>query len=196
VPGWDTTDAAVAFGDGILTGEHVRLRALDDGDLKDLCGWWRDPGTNMLQAGILRPTVDSEIIEQFRKWCSNTSGLDVGLSVESLENREFIGHVSLFGATLANRCATLGIFLGRSFWSKGFGADAVRTVVRYGFAELGLHRIQLGVWAFNTRAVAAYRTAGFREEGRRREVVFHDGVWYDELLMGQLETEWRADRVG
>ncbi|MGI4895653.1 MAG: GNAT family N-acetyltransferase, partial [Janthinobacterium lividum] len=68
--------------------------------------------------------------------------------------------------------------------------DAVRTLVAYAFSELGLHRVQLGAWAFNSRALAAYANAGFTEEGRRREVVFHDGHWYDEVLMSVLEDDW------
>lgn len=37
-----------------------------------------------------------------------------------------------------------------------------------------------------------YERAGFREEGRRREVVFLDGAWHDEIVMGLLRSEWAA----
>lgn len=75
-------------------------------------------------------------------------------------------------------------------WNAGLDSEAVQLVVRYGFAVLGLHRLQLGVYAFNDRAIASYTKVGFREEGRRRENVFHDGRWHDELLMGLLAYEW------
>jgi RimJ/RimL family protein N-acetyltransferase len=42
------------------------------------------------------------------------------------------------------------------------------------------------------RAIAAYRKAGFTEEGRAREAVFHDGHWYDEVSMAILAREWRS----
>jgi RimJ/RimL family protein N-acetyltransferase len=63
-------------------------------------------------------------------------------------------------------------------------------MVRYGFQELGLNRIELGVWAFNDRAIAAYRKVGFVEEGRRRQMTFHAGQFHDEVLMSILRSEW------
>jgi len=67
-------------------------------------------------------------------------------------------------------------------------------MVRYGFLELGLNRVGLNVWAYNDRAIAAYRKAGFVEEGRTREAVWHDGRFHDELSMGLLASEWDANR--
>lgn len=63
-------------------------------------------------------------------------------------------------------------------------------MVRYGFEEMGLNRIGLGVWAYNDRAIATYRKIGFVDEGRRRQVVFHAGRFHDEVLMSLLRSEW------
>jgi len=67
---------------------------------------------------------------------------------------------------------------------QGIGADAVRTVVRYGFAELGLHRISW-VSGPSTRERWPRTDRRLREEGRRARS-FSRRRWYDELLMGQL----------
>ena len=86
----------------------------------------------------------------------------------------------------------VGIMLLRAHLGRGYGTDAMRLIVGFGFREVGLHRIQLGVYSFNPRAIAAYRKAGFIEEGRRREAIYHDGHWYDNVQMSILEHEWRA----
>jgi RimJ/RimL family protein N-acetyltransferase len=70
----------------------------------------------------------------------------------------------------------------------------MRVIVDYGFREMGLHRIQLGVTPFNPAGIRAYEKAGFVEEGRYRESVLHDGRWYDEVLMSILDHEWAARR--
>jgi RimJ/RimL family protein N-acetyltransferase len=70
----------------------------------------------------------------------------------------------------------------------------MRVIVGYGFRELGLHRIQLGVVSFNLAGIRAYQKAGFVEEGRHRESVLHDGRWYDDVLMSILDHEWAARR--
>jgi len=72
---------------------------------------------------------------------------------------------------------------------RGFGTDATRLAVRYGFREMGLHRIELHVLAYNERALAAYQRVGFVVEGRRRDAVFHDGRWHDEVLMAVLRSD-------
>jgi len=100
----------------------------------------------------------------------------------------------LWGAQAKDRCATLGIALGREYIGRGYGTDATPVIVGYAFREMGLHRIQLSVAPFNPAGIRAYQKAGFVEEGRRRQAVLHDGRWYDDVLMSVLDHEWAARR--
>jgi RimJ/RimL family protein N-acetyltransferase len=173
-----------------LTGERVRLRALHDDDLPDLCRWWSDPAQAVYQttsAPAPRPTAD--LVEMFRGWSKN-DGSRWGFSVEANEDGAFVGHVTLFGATIKDRCAEFAIIIGTEHQDRGYGTDATRLMISYGFAELGLHRIELGVFGFNERAIAAYKKAGFVEEGRRRSAVYRNGAWHDDVYMGLLREEW------
>jgi RimJ/RimL family protein N-acetyltransferase len=189
------SDAAVSYGRSVLEGVAIRLRALEPGDLALLSSWWQDPGLAVLQSPMVQPRPMAAIGEQFTTWSANT-GSGVGFSVVLKDAGKLVGHIALWGYTAKDRNATMGVTIGHPYWGRGYGTDAVRTITRYGFVELGLHRIQLGVFGYNTRAVAAYRAAGYREEGRRRETVWHDGAWHDEFLMGLLDHEWRAGIPG
>ncbi|MGQ0601025.1 MAG: GNAT family N-acetyltransferase, partial [Anaerolineales bacterium] len=60
----------------------------------------------------------------------------------------------------------------------------------YGFTELNLHRVSLGVFSYNGRAVRSYEKAGFRIEGRSRQAVSRDGQRFDDVWMGILREEW------
>jgi RimJ/RimL family protein N-acetyltransferase len=80
--------------------------------------------------------------------------------------------------------------IGPEFQNRGVGTDTTRVMLRYGFTELNLRRIQLLAFGYNERAIAAYRKAGFREEGRRREATFRGGRYHDEVIMGVLRREW------
>jgi hypothetical protein len=68
-------------------------------------------------------------------------------------------------------------------------------MLEHAFTRLGLHRVALSVFAFNERAIRAYRKAGFVIEGRAREAIWRDGRYWDELTMSVLESEWRVTRV-
>ncbi|GAA2754007.1 GNAT family N-acetyltransferase [Amnibacterium kyonggiense] len=185
-------DAAQAYGRDLLLGDLVRLRPLEERDLLHLERWWGDPEWQVFQQQTVRPQPDGPAQDLFRRWSTNDSGAGVGFSVETRASGEFVGHVTLWGAALPARAATLGIIIGPTQVGRGYGTDAVRTLCRYGFRAMGLHRIGLSLAAFNERGRAAYEKAGFQVEGVRREAVFTDGGFTDEVLMGLLRRDWEA----
>lgn len=188
----DDPESAQAYGRDLLTGEHVRLRALDERDLPHLERWWSDPEWQVFQQLTVRPQPDGATQEQFKRWSTNDSASGAGFSIETIESGQFVGHVTLWGAALPSRSATLGIIVGPNHVGRGYGTDAVRVAARYGFRSMGLHRIGLAVAAFNTRGLRAYEKAGFQVEGVRREAVFLNGAFTDEVLMGLLRQDWEA----
>ena len=106
---------------------------------------------------------------------------------------EFVGVVRLAPVDVVNRSARLGIgILDPARLGHGIGTEAIRLVLRWGFEELGLHRVSLTVIADNSRAVAAYTRCGFVVEGRFCDSVWLDGRWHDDLSMAILEPQWTA----
>jgi RimJ/RimL family protein N-acetyltransferase len=184
-------DGARRYGRELLTGGRVRLRGLREDDLTPLAAWYADPAFAATNSTWVAPQSEAAAKARFADWSANQHD-EIGFVVETLDEPPvLIGHVGIWGARPKDRCATLGIGLGLDYVGRGYGTDALRVMVDYGFREIGLHRIQLEVLAFNTVAIRAYTKAGFVEEGRRRAAVFHDGEWHDEVLMAVIETEWR-----
>jgi RimJ/RimL family protein N-acetyltransferase len=187
-------DSAFAYGDSILTGKLVRLRGLRDDDLSTLARWEMDPGRMATLSNWVAPPSEAAARERIAKWCANEKD-DLGFAIETVDDPAIlVGNVGLSGARAKDRCGTVGIALGREHIGRGYGTDAMRVLVDYGFREMGLHRIQLSVAPFNPAGIRAYEKAGFIEEGRWREAVWHDGSWYDEVMMSILAHEWAAQR--
>ncbi|HET6628046.1 MAG TPA: GNAT family protein [Nocardioidaceae bacterium] len=185
MPKADTTlETVLAAARGALTGEQVRLRELREADLPELVGWWRGPEVAVFNDRV-QPRPDKPLEEMFRTWSDNGSSAGAAFCVETLDG-ELVGHVSLWGAEVRNRCATFGILIGPEYQSQGLGTEATRLMVSYGFTELGLHRIELMVHAENDRAIAAYRRAGFEQEGLFRSKLFYGGSFHDQVLMAAL----------
>ena len=108
-----------------------------------------------------------------------------------LDGDILIGHISLHDIDHLNRHAFLGIFIGdEERRNKGYGAEAVRLALEYGFKTLNLHNTMLSVHADNHAAIACYKKAGFREAGRRREWIFKNGEYVDLLYMDILAKEF------
>ncbi len=78
----------------------------------------------------------------------------------------------------------------KRFWNQGYGSEAMRLMLKYGFETVNLHRIYLRVFENNPRAVRAYEKAGFVHEGRERESHFIGGKYIDTLLMSVIRPDW------
>jgi RimJ/RimL family protein N-acetyltransferase len=96
----------------------------------------------------------------------------------------------------ANRTATFGILIGvKELWGRGYGTETTRLMLDYAFHVLGVHNVMLTVYPRNERGVRAYRRAGFREIGRRREAHLYGGLLEDILFMECLATEFERPVV-
>jgi len=102
----------------------------------------------------------------------------------------FLGEIRLDRVDMHDRRAQLavGIYDPAQF-GKGIGRQAIRLVLSYAFELLHLHRIGLRVISYNERAIRAYKSCGFVEEGREREAAFVSGEWHDDVIMGILAPE-------
>ncbi|HEY2518746.1 MAG TPA: GNAT family protein [Streptosporangiaceae bacterium] len=186
--------SAFEYGDSLLAGDRVRLRGVREDEVATLARWEMDAGREVTLMARVAPPSEAAAKERIAKWSANEDDT-LGFAIETLDDPAvLVGHVSIFSIRAKNRQATIGIALGREHIGQGYGTDAMRIIVGYGFRELGLHRIGLSVAPFNQGGIRAYEKAGFTEEGRRREAVLHDGRWYDDVLMSILEHEWAARR--
>ncbi len=108
-----------------------------------------------------------------------------------------IGETGFTQLDLFHRTAEFGILIGETdYWGKGYGSEATRRMLAYGFAQLRLHSVWLRVSSANGRGLGAYRRAGFREAGRLREAQWIDGQLCDILLMDCLASEFDAEGLG
>jgi len=106
-----------------------------------------------------------------------------------LNNGEIIGEVVL-NEMSDNGGANIRIAIYQdSNFNKGFGRKAMSQVIHRGFNELKLHRIELQVYAFNTRAIHVYEQLGFKKEGTLRDLLKLDGQYHDAIIMSMLENE-------
>ncbi len=114
----------------------------------------------------------------------------------TLNDNKLIGTVSLENINFIERSAILGIFIGdKDFRNNGYGTEAIKLLLEYGFKYLNLHSIRLDLLAVNERAHKCYLRCGFRDTGCSREEIFLNGKYYDKLHMDILENEFDGDYI-
>jgi RimJ/RimL family protein N-acetyltransferase len=173
----------------VLTGSLIRLRPLTADDASVMFESLSDPETMRLTG-----THESFTLEQVRAFCERVPDeVDrVDYIIESLADPGVAqGEAVLNDIDRDNHIATFRIALyGPDRFSKGMGTEATRLIVEFGFEILNLHKIELEVYAFNTRAKRVYDKIGFVEEGVRRDALLWEGERVDAIMMGLLRTEF------
>lgn len=169
------------------TGELVAIRALRPSDKPEYRKHGGHPEAIRLYGGD-PSTGGPRTEEQANRWLQGRPG-SIKWGIERGCHIIGIARLDDVNETDRNARFAIGIWLPEN-WGKGFGTDAARLVLKYGFEMLGLHRIDLIVLVMNKRAIRSYEKAGFKQEGVLRERASIDGRWEDDILMSMLEQEY------
>ena len=174
----------------MLTGQKVILRAMRRDDLERLCQFNNDVEVELAGGGDPPVPQSLERLQAEFGAKAGRGGRD-GATFAIEAEGQFIGHCGLFRFDdVAHTCA-LGITIGdKAYWGRGYGRDALRTLLDYAFRLRNFRRVHLTVNSTNERAIRAYRACGFVEEGRLRQHVWSDGRYIDLVHMGLLRDEW------
>ena len=199
----------------------LRLRAFRVADLDDIMRMENDREVASLMVqhfttpmGEKRKQSWKDGIENHAEmWCTVETMPQKSASNKNEEKcPEFVGFAALWPAGERGECiATLAIGLRKEFWGRGYGTEITRFMVGYGFQHLNMHRIALGVFQGNERAIAVYQKwyvraadfycrikahlhkllySGFMVEVNQRKSHWVDGGWQDVIIMGMLREDW------
>jgi RimJ/RimL family protein N-acetyltransferase len=176
----------------MLRGEMAGLRARHDSDIAVLEEeLYNDIETrSRADTRPWRPVPPGSASSPFR--VADPQNDPAVFSVVELASGELAGGAVLWGVDTHNRVGHIGISLRRAFRGKGLGTDTVRLLCRYGFLIRGLHRLQAETLADNTAMIRAATQAGFTQEGVLRRAAWVNGEFLDEVIFGQLDSEWNC----
>jgi len=176
-----------------LVGENIYLspRTADEEVIEKFTEWLNDfEVTDYTGRSAQVLTLEAE-----RKWFETPKDDSQVFFIVRMEDNELIGSMGLHRIDNISRTATLGIFIGdKSGRNKGYGTEAIRLILDYGFNYLNLNNIKLDVMEFNDRAIACYKKCGFKEYGRRRKCYFLNGKYYDKIEMDILAEEFKEEK--
>jgi ribosomal-protein-alanine N-acetyltransferase len=103
-------------------------------------------------------------------------------------HRTLLGAISL-NVTPRHARAELGYWLGVPFWNMGYMTEAARRIVTFGFADLGLHRVESSCFPRNPASARVMEKAGLRYEGLLRGYIHKDKSFEDVLIYARLQTD-------
>ena len=107
---------------------------------------------------------------------------------------ELLGFLSIAGIEWKNGQGFIQILMGNDEIGKEYLAESLRLGLQYVFDELDFYHICFEVPAYVVYTISTLEQAGFQQEARLREIIFHQGRYYDRFVFGLLADEWRAQK--
>jgi RimJ/RimL family protein N-acetyltransferase len=174
-------------------GQLTRLRPLSVDDTEEaLLDRLDSSGRQMLQLGVELPTSAEAMRERLARLadCRDVDGL-ILFTIENLDGQN-VGGLSYHTRNRKDGNFSFGVRVTLPFRGRGYAADAVRVLLRYAFLERRYHKCNSACVENNVASARLHLALGFREEGRRRETLYYNGRYYDELLFGLTRDEFDA----
>lgn len=124
---------------------------------------------------------DPETFQSMRWWGIELKAEDV-----------LIGTIGYCAWDKQHHHAEVGYDMSPEYWGRGLMPEALRAVVRYGFEEMALNRVQATTHTENLRSQRVLEKLGFQREGILREFYCRDEIYNDQVLFSLLRHEWEA----
>jgi [ribosomal protein S5]-alanine N-acetyltransferase len=91
--------------------------------------------------------------------------------------------------------AEIGYWFGAAFWGNGYGTEAARRLIQYGFEEMGLYRVQATYFSWNIASRRVMEKAGMQYEGMLRGYLVKDGDPIDAGICAITRPDWEANQT-
>jgi len=176
----------------MIEGLGVGLRAIERDDLATLLAWRNRPDFRRYFREYRELGLDQQ-----QRWYEQTALADPNMRMFAIVERgsnRLLGACGLCYIDWINRTADFSLYIGADalYIDERFAPDAGHALLRYGFEELGLHRVWCEIYDFDTAKQHLLPALGFRLDGRHRETHWAEGGWHDSLFYGILDREFRA----
>ncbi|MBI4303535.1 MAG: GNAT family N-acetyltransferase [Chloroflexi bacterium] len=168
----------------MIKGNKVILREKKLSDALDDYTWETDEELAYLDAVPPTSVTFSQFLLGYTSDLRDPVPTSRRLAVDTLEGKH-IGNCSYYNINDSKQEAELGIMIGnRDYWDKGYGADAVATLLKYIFSETNTKRVYLKTLESNKRAQNCFVKSGFAPYGQ----MTRNG--YSFILMEIERKEW------
>lgn len=166
-----------------IVGERTVLRAVERDDLPLLHGWANDPEIQFNLGSWHFPLSRTGMERWFESFRYDAN--DQRFMIDAPDHGA-IGMTNLVDINWKDRNAFTGMLIGDpALRGKGYGTDAVRTIMSYAFEELQLERLDTTIIAHNAASLALYiDKCGWIEEGRKARAFFRRNEFHDNVILG------------
>lgn len=180
-----------------LITERLILREFSESDWHDMLAYQNDPRYLRYYEWAERTPADVQgFVQRFLTQQQQRPRIKFQLAVVLRPDRQLIGNCGIRMEAAAAHEADIGYEISPVYWGRGYATEAARAIVHFGFTELNVHRIWAWCIAENVGSARVLEKVGMQLEGRLRDKEYFKGRWWDTLVFGILDHEWKARHPG
>lgn len=171
--------------------ERMTLRKFDFSDAKDMLELWISKPE--IQHMYSEPTYNTleEVNALLNKYIQNYDNNDYyRWAIVDNESNRCIGQIAFYLVDTKNRFAEIEYCISTDYQCRGLMTEAVKSVLKFGFEEIGFHRIQISTKEINTPSRRVIEKSGFKYEGTLRDYFYYDGRYIDRIYYSMLDSEY------
>lgn len=172
-----------------LATRRLRLREMTPKDVNSLLMHFGN--SEVVKFIGMQPIKTLEQANEWLKWMGGffaaKDGLRWGIT---LEDGTFVGSAGLHRWNKEAHYAQIGCDIAYPFWGNGYGQEAMREIIEFGWLQMKLNRIEADIIQGNKRSAHVMKKLGFKREGILRQRLLKGGKFYDIHLYGLLQTDY------
>jgi len=171
--------------------KKIKLRPVQLSDKERSLEWRNDPEIRDMALSYRFPITQEMEESWYSKVLTGEDQSKVYFAIDNIDDDKHIGFIHFYNIDYIASNAYFGITIGdKSEHGKGKAREAIHLLVQYGFKFLNLHKINLEVASFNSKAIRLYRSFGFKTEGILKDQLFIDGLYHDKISMAIFREEY------
>ena len=110
-------------------------------------------------------------------------------AIELKTDNDFIGIIGINIGKAKYKNAEVWFKLDPKFWNKGYGTEALREILNFGFKDLNLHRIEAGCAVENIGSIKVLEKVGMFREAHTRKLLPLKSGWSDNYGYAKLSND-------
>jgi ribosomal-protein-alanine N-acetyltransferase len=174
----------------VLETERLVLRAFSTDDINDIFEYASVKEVTDFLPWETHKTLDDTraFLKMSREMFNKYGNIDFAILLK--QEKKVIGGISIRKWNDINRCADIGYVLSSKYWGRGIITEAIKRIIKFGFEDLNVNRIEAHCDENNTGSYRAMEKAGMKYEGTLREKTFMKGKFINMKFYSILKSEY------
>ncbi len=176
----------------VLHTARLTLREIVPSDADAILRIRGDVRVTRLNSGKPMESIDEarDLIDGAKRAFEDRRRIDWGIVLKANPEAGVIGRCGYNYWLRRDRRASIGYDLGYAYWGSGIMTEAVRAMVRFGFEQMRLNRIEADTDAENYGSMRVLEKVGFQREGMQHDQYFEWDEFHDLVLFALLKGDF------